>query len=101
MPKNSILDCILATDTESTNEPIFYADVDSVSKLEYVIRRDIEYLLNARCFKSFSDTENSNHSQSFLNYGLPDFTGMNPNTPSVQQYLQNEIQKKLNYLNHG
>ena len=98
MSATSILDRILAINIDSSteNERVFYEEVDSVSKLERVIRRDIEYLLNSKCFKSFSKSEEIyNYSQSFLNYGLPDFTGLNPKTPAVQQLLKNEIQKKI------
>ena len=93
--KGSILDRLIDLDPDTRSDPVQYRSF-SYNQMRSVVERDLENLLNTKCFtsdlpESFTELRNS-----LLTYGLSDFTSKNPATPSVRSELRQEIELDRN-----
>jgi|ERR1039457_520021 type VI secretion system protein ImpF len=95
--KGSILDRLIDLDPDTRSDPVQYRSF-SYNQMRSVVERDLENLLNTKCFtsdlpESFTELRNS-----LLTYGLSDFTSKNPATPSVRSELRQEIERAISFF---
>ena len=64
-------------------------------ELKQSVRRDLENLLNTRhCWETWPD-ELEELETSLVNYGIPDFTGVNMSLPSERERLRKVVEKVI------
>jgi type VI secretion system protein ImpF len=63
--------------------------------MRVAVERDLDYLLNTRCFPSEIPDSCTEVRKSLLLYGLTDFTSRNPSLPSVRTELRQEIERAI------
>jgi type VI secretion system protein ImpF len=92
--QGSILDRLIDMEPDKRGEPVQYHSA-SYSQIRGSIERDLENLLNTRCFSDEIPNACSELRKSLLMYGLPDFTSKNPSTPSVRTELRQELERAI------
>lgn len=92
--QETILDRLIDTEPDKSDEPVQKRSM-SYSQLRGSIERDLENLLNTRCFPEEIPASSREIRKSLLLYGLPDFTSRNPSTPSVRTELRQEIERAI------
>jgi len=70
----------------------------SVRELKASVRRDIEWLLNTRCYMEAEDADLEETKKSVAFYGLPDFTGMSAKNNLEQKKLSKSLETALKYF---
>lgn len=70
----------------------------SVRELKASVRRDIEWLLNTRCYLDDEDTTLDEAKRSVAFYGLPDFTGLSAKNHHEQKRLSKSLETSLKYF---
>jgi len=88
----SILDRLIDMEPGQSNESARYQVISEQQILDSVVR-DIENLLNTRCSPVEIPDSFGAARESFLLYGLRDFTVENPESSFVRQKLCREIEK--------
>jgi type VI secretion system protein ImpF len=68
----------------------------SVRELKSAVRRDLEWLLNTRCFVEDPDEQLDESRRSVAFYGLPDFTGMGAKSSAEQKQLTKMMETAIN-----
>ncbi len=67
-------------------------------ELKQSVRRDLENLLNTRhCWDTWPD-EYEQLETSLVNYGIPDFTGVNMSLPSEREHLRKVVEKVIRHF---
>ncbi len=93
--QGSILDRLIDMELDSrVGEPAQYRNI-TYSQLRAMVERDLENLLNTRCFPNEIPDSCKELRKSVLVYGLPDFTSKNPSVPSVCTELRQEIERAI------
>jgi type VI secretion system protein ImpF len=90
----SLLDRLIDLDPDSQREPAQYRQV-SYPQMKRAVARDLENLLNAKCFHPELPEEYRELGNSLYRYGLPDFTSKDPASPAVRVELRQEIEKAV------
>jgi type VI secretion system protein ImpF len=90
----SLLDRLIDHEPEASYEPVQYR-LTTFRQVKSAVGRDLENLLNTKCFTSSTVAEGNKLDSSLFTYGLPDFTSANPRSPSVKQKLRKEIEKAI------
>ena len=90
----SILDRLIDEDPSHTLEPVQYRQL-SYSQARATVGRDLENLLNSKCFTGLSPALYRHLDRSLYVYGLSDFTSKNPGSPSVPNELRQEIERAI------
>lgn len=67
----------------------------SLRELKQSVRRDLEWLLNSRCFPEDMDENLEEVYKSVLVYGLPDFTGVSAKNQSEQLRLTKALERAI------
>jgi type VI secretion system protein ImpF len=92
--KGSILDRLIDLEPDVTAESVQYRNY-SYNQLRGMVERDLENLLNTKCFTSDIPDSYVELRNSLFGYGLSDFTSRNPATPSVRTELRQEIEHSI------
>ncbi|UFS70715.1 type VI secretion system baseplate subunit TssE [Geomonas sp. RF6] len=90
----SLLDRLIDFEPGNPREPVQYRQM-GYSEMRKVVARDLEYLLNTKCFHTELPEGCRELSNSLLVYGLPDFTSKNPASPAVRAELRQEMEKAI------
>lgn len=88
----SLLDRLIDLEPKETREAPKSRST-SVQELRQAVRRDVEWLLNTRCFYDEDGMEEALRSVAF--YGLPDFTGLSANNHIEQKSLTKSIETAI------
>jgi type VI secretion system protein ImpF len=75
----SVLDRLIDLEPKISTEPV-KSQSTSLAELKQSVRRDLEWLLNTRCFYQADEGEYEEAMSSVALYGLPDFTGSSANS---------------------
>ncbi len=70
----------------------------SLRDLRDSVRRDLEWLLNTRCYTEALDQNLEEAPRSVAFYGLPDFTGLGAMNTDEQKRLSNAVETSLRYF---
>ena len=90
----SVLDRLIDESPEvSTEAPKSRAA--SLADLKRSIRRDLEWLLNTRCFIDLEASELEEAKASVAFYGLPDITSISAKSPDEQRRLSRAVEHAL------
>lgn len=92
--KPSLLDRLLDTGPDTRGEPVRSQGM-SYGELQGAVERDLENLLNTRCFPDEIPASCIEARKSLLLYGLTDFSSKNSSTPSVRAELRQEIERAI------
>jgi len=92
--KQPLLDRLIDMEPEQRVESVQQRKM-SYDQLRAVVERDLENLLNTKCFlmdipESFAELKNS-----LLVYGLSDYTSRNPAAPEVRSELRQEMERAI------
>ena len=90
----SLLDRLIDLEPESRGESAQQRKV-SYNQLRRIVERDLENLLNTKCFTSDIPESFTQLQSSLLVYGLSDYTAKNPATPSVRSELHQEMERAI------
>jgi type VI secretion system protein ImpF len=82
----SVLDRLLDFEPKATQEAL-KSRSRSLRELKQSVRRDLEWLLNSRCFPEDIDPKLEEVYKSVAVYGLPDFTGVSAKNQHEQKRL--------------
>ncbi len=93
----SVLDRLIDLDPRSSQEAVRTRSA-SLRDLRDAVRRDLEWLLNTRCYAEDVDNSLEEAPRSVAFYGLPDFTGLAAKNASEQKRLANAVETALNYF---
>jgi type VI secretion system protein ImpF len=92
--KASLLDRLLDTGPD-TREEFAQGGGISYGQLRSAVERDLENLLNTRCFPADIPLSFYEVRKSLLLYGLTDFSSRNVATPSMRGELRQEIERAI------
>lgn len=87
----SLLDRLVDLEPENRMEPV--QQRVSYTQLRSSVERDLENLLNTKCFAGELPETLPHLARSLLLYGITDYTAKNPSTPSVCTQLRQEIER--------
>lgn len=90
----SILDRLIDYEPNISTEPA-KSRLQNLRELKQCVRRDIESLLNARCFTYDLDENLEEVNSSVAVYGLPDLTGVSAKDPSEQHRMTKAIENAI------
>lgn len=90
----SVLDRLLDYEPEARQEAIKTRS-RSLKELKTAVRRDLEWLLNARRYPGEIDERLEEIKKSVIAFGLPDFTGASTNSSAEQQRLTKALETAL------
>lgn len=90
----SVLDRLVDLDPNISTEPPKSRSA-SVLELKQSVRRDLEWLLNTRCFLETDGTELLEMRKSVAFYGLPDVTGLSAKNPAEQKRLAASVEAAI------
>lgn len=92
--KPSLLDRLLDTGSDTRGESVNIRGI-TYGELRDQVERDLESLLNTRCFPAEIPTAFSEIRKSLLLYGLSDYSAKIVTTPSVRSELRQEIERAI------
>jgi type VI secretion system protein ImpF len=92
--KPSLLDRLLDTGPDAKEEPVLKRDI-SYGQLRVAVERDLENLLNTRCFPAEIPESCIEVRKSLLLYGLTDFSSKSTSTPAGRSDLRQEIERAI------
>lgn len=90
----SVLDRLVDHDPKALTEAP-KARSTSLTELKQSVRRDLEWLLNTRCFSDMDNSELEETRKSVAFYGLPDITGMSVKSPAEQKRLTLAVESAI------
>ena len=93
--RQPLLDRLIDTEPENRTESAQQRKI-SYSQLRLVVERDLENLLNTKCFQMDIAESFSLLKSSLLVYGLSDYTSKNPAMPAVRLELRQEMERAIN-----
>lgn len=89
----SVFDRLLDYEPRMSEEPPKSRSI-SLRELKQSVRRDLEWLLNTRCYLD-PETGLEESLRSVAYYGLPDFTGLSAKSPIEQKRLAKALETAL------
>jgi type VI secretion system protein ImpF len=90
----SVLDRLIDFEPKSTQEaPKSHSN--TLRELKQSVRRDLEWLLNTRCYLDDIDENLEEVRKSVMAFGLPDFTGISAKSHSEQNRLAQAIETAI------
>ena len=90
----SVLDRLLDFEPEASHEaPKSHSN--SLRELKQAARRDLEWLLNTRCYLDEVDENLEEVRKSVIFFGLPDFTGISAKSHSEQKRLSTALETAI------
>lgn len=90
----SVLDRLIDFEPKSSQEaPKSHSN--SLRELKQSVRRDLEWLLNTRCYLDDIDENLVEVKKSVIFYGLPDFTGISAKSHSEQKRLSKALEAAI------
>jgi len=87
----SVLDRLIDMEPKISTEPP-KSRSQSLAELKQAVRRDLEWLLNTRCFNDPGDGGLEESQKSVAFYGLPDFTGLSAKSHIEQSRMTKAIE---------
>lgn len=93
----SVIDRLIDLDPKQSSEPPKSRST-SLRELKQAVRRDLEWLLNTRCFTNDIDDRLEEVKKSVACYGLPDITGISVKNHLEQKRLSKAIEMALKYF---
>jgi len=90
----SVLDRLIDLEPRISTEPP-KAQSASLAELKQAVRRDLEWLLNTRCFFDAGDGGLEESIKSVAFFGLPDFTGVSAKSHIEQTRMTQAIEKAI------
>lgn len=93
----SVLDRLIDFDPRVSTEPPKSRST-SLQELKSSVRRDLEWLLNTRCFIEADEGELEEARRSVAFYGLPDFTGLSAKNPNELRRMTKELEAAIKYF---
>lgn len=90
----SVLDRLVDQDPRSSTEAPKSRSV-SLAELKQSVRRDLEWLLNSRCFLKADEIDLEETKRSVAFYGLPDITGLSVKDPAALKRLSAAVQTAI------
>ncbi len=90
----SLLDRLIDNDPQTSREPI-QKRLLSVDQAKSAVIRDLESLLNTKSQILPVPPAMKQLNNSVFVYGLPDYTGYNPKSPSAKSVLRRDIEKAI------
>jgi type VI secretion system protein ImpF len=91
---HSILDRLIDYEPKLTTEPP-KSQSQSLAEFKQAVRRDLEWLLNTRCFYDPGDGGLEESLRSVAFYGLPDFTGVGAKSHLEQSRMTKALESAL------
>lgn len=95
--RGSILDRLIDKEPDSKAESVQYRALTS-GKLREAIERDLENLLNTRCFPEEYPVSCTEVRKSLLLYGVPDFISRTISSMSARSELRQEIERTITFF---
>jgi type VI secretion system protein ImpF len=93
--RQSLLDRLIDNEPEQRSESVQQRKI-SYNQLRAVVERDLENLLNTKCFLTDMPESYQQLKRSLLVYGLSDYTSKNPGIPAVRSELRQEMERAIN-----
>lgn len=90
----SLLDRLIDLEPDIAREPVQSRNI-SYNQAKGVVARDLENLLNTKCFAGDIPESCRQLGRSVYFYGVTDFTSRNPGSPAVRTELRQEIEKVI------
>ncbi len=90
----SVLDRLIDEDPKSSQDPPKSRSV-SLEELKRSVRRDLEWLLNTKCFHEDLDGGLEESVRSVAFYGLPDFTAASVKNPNDQKQMAKALETAI------
>jgi type VI secretion system protein ImpF len=90
----SLLDRLIDLEPGNKGESVQQRQV-SYSQARGAVGRDLENLLNSKCFAAQIPESCRELGRSLYVYGLTDFTAKNPGSPAVRSELRQEIERAI------
>lgn len=90
----SVLDRLLDDDPQNSREAPKSRSA-SLIDLRQAVRRDLEWLLNTRCFVDADDDGLTEAKRSVVYFGLPDFTGLSVQSSAEKDDLVRSIETAI------
>jgi len=87
----SVLDRLIDLDPKVSTEPP-KSQSTSLAELKQSVRRDLEWLLNTRCFFEADEGDYEESVKSVAFYGLPDFTGVSAKSHIEQSRMTKALE---------
>ncbi len=91
----SVIDRLIDLEPRQSKEPPKSRST-SLRELKQAVRRDLEWLLNTRCFTKEVDDRLEEIKKSVAYYGLPDFTGVSAKSHIEQKRMTKALENALN-----
>ncbi|HXF43443.1 MAG TPA: type VI secretion system baseplate subunit TssE [Pyrinomonadaceae bacterium] len=90
----SVLDRLIDYEPRETREPP-RSRSSSIQELKNAVRRDLEWLLNTRCYLEAPEHGLEETKKSLAFYGLPDITGLSAQNPDEQNRLAAALENAI------
>lgn len=90
----SVLDRLIDEEPAMSQDPPKVRSV-SLAELKKSVRRDLEWLLNTRCFAENVDGGLEESMRSVAFYGLPDFTAVSVKNPNEQRRMAKALEEAI------
>lgn len=90
----SVLDRLIDLEPKQSQEPPKSRST-SLAELKQSVRRDLEWLLNTRCFAENIDGGLEESPKSVAFYGLPDFTGVSAKSGIEQKRMTSALETAI------
>src|SRR3954453_21295362 len=68
---------------------------EDLPRLKNEVAADLENLLNTRCRSKVPPPQLSDVQKSLIDYGIPDFTGLNMSLPTERERIRIEIERAI------
>jgi type VI secretion system protein ImpF len=91
----SLLDRLTEDPAMAAGRPSSLGGAEDVAQLLLNVRRDLEYLLNARRRCLACPAEYRELHRSLVEYGIPDFTGLNMSRPVEREQTRQAIERAI------
>ena len=92
--QTSILDRLIDREPADSSKSV-QNQFNSFSQIKASVIRDLQNLLNTRCYVLYLPESYREIRDSLYVYGLHDFTSKNPKSPSMRQQLRLDIEKTI------
>jgi len=90
----SVLDRLIDLEPKVSTEPP-KSQSTSLAELKQSVRRDLEWLLNTRCFYEAAEGELEELTKSVAFFGLPDFTGVSAKSHIEQSKMTKALETAI------
>jgi type VI secretion system protein ImpF len=92
---SSVIDRLLEDPTQQSSGALPPADGDDLRQLTLEVGRDLENLLNTRRRCKACPSEFQEVNKSLIEYGIPDFTGLNMSVPTEREQTRLAIERAI------